>query len=74
MADAADPGAGFSGSRDRRRCCGVPMVTVRFGRKIKLPSTVQIKHQLLVRWLADQTAKEAAEAASKKLDTRPKTA
>jgi hypothetical protein len=35
---------------------------MKFGRKLKLPSTVQIKHQLLVRWLADQTAKEAAEA------------
>jgi hypothetical protein len=33
----------------------------RFGRKLKLPSTAQIKHQLLVSWLADQTAKEAAE-------------
>lgn len=34
----------------------------KFGRKLKLPSTVQIKHQLLLRWLADQTQKEAAEA------------
>jgi hypothetical protein len=37
---------------------------MKFGRKLKLPSTVQIKHQLLVRWLADQTAKEAAEASA----------
>jgi hypothetical protein len=35
---------------------------VRFGRKLKLAPTVQIKHQLLLRWLADQTQKEAAEA------------
>ena len=34
----------------------------RFGKKLKLPSTVQIKHQLLLRWLADQTQKEEAEA------------
>jgi len=39
------------------------MVTLtRFGRKLKVPSTVQIKHELLLRWLADQTAREAAEA------------
>jgi hypothetical protein len=38
------------------------MVSItRFGRKLKLPSTAQIKHQLLLRWLADQTAKEASE-------------
>ena len=37
------------------------MVSItRFGRKLKLPSVLEIKHQLLVRWLADQTAKEAA--------------
>jgi hypothetical protein len=38
------------------------VITRRFGKKLKLPSTVEIKHQLLLRWLADQTAKEAAEA------------
>jgi hypothetical protein len=39
------------------------MVTVRkFGRKISLPSVVQIKHQILLTWLADQTAIEAREA------------
>jgi len=36
--------------------------TTRFGRKLKLPSTTQIKHQLLLMWLAYQTEKEAAEA------------
>jgi hypothetical protein len=35
---------------------------VRFGRKLKIPSTVQIKHELLLLWLKDQTEKEAAEA------------
>jgi hypothetical protein len=39
------------------------MVTAtRFGRKLKLPSTVQIKRELLLCWLADQKAKEAAES------------
>ena len=33
----------------------------RFGKKIKLPPTIQIKHQILLRWLEDQTEKEAAE-------------
>jgi hypothetical protein len=37
---------------------------MKFGKKMKLPSTVEIKHQLLVRWLADQTAIEAAEASA----------
>jgi hypothetical protein len=36
--------------------------TIRFGKKLKVPSTVQIKHQLLLFWLKDQLAKEAAES------------
>ena len=36
---------------------------LRFGRKLTVPSTVEIKHQLLMLWLKDQMAKEAAEAA-----------
>jgi len=42
---------------------------IRFGRKLKTPSTVEIKHQLLTLWLKDQMAKEAAEAAAN--DIRP---
>ena len=34
------------------------MIPTRFSRKLKLPSTAQIKHEVLVGWLADQTAKE----------------
>lgn len=34
----------------------------KFGNKLKLPSVVQIKHQILLRWLKDQKAVEAAEA------------
>jgi hypothetical protein len=37
-------------------------ITTRFGKKLKVPSTVQIKHQLLLFWLKDQLAKEAAES------------
>jgi hypothetical protein len=31
----------------------------KFGNTLKEPSVVQIKHQILLRWLADQTAIEA---------------
>jgi len=49
-----------------------PMVTIaRFGKKLKLPSTVQLKHQLLLRWLADQTLKEEAEAMAAARTDRP---
>lgn len=34
----------------------------KFGNKLKLPSVVQIKHQILLKWLKDQKAVEAAEA------------
>jgi hypothetical protein len=65
------------GPRDARavaRVCIDPstkersMVTSRFGKKIRLPSTVQIKHQLLVMWLADQEKKEEAARASQMVD------
>jgi hypothetical protein len=38
------------------------MITTRSGRKLKLPSTAQIKHDVLVGWLADQTVKEELES------------
>jgi hypothetical protein len=38
---------------------------LRFGRKLTVPSTIEIKHQLLMLWLKDQVAKEAAEAVAK---------
>ncbi len=33
----------------------------KFGNKLKSPSVVQIKHQILLKWLKDQKAVEAAE-------------
>jgi hypothetical protein len=42
----------FEGAMEKRK----------FGNKLKLPSIVQIKHQILLKWLKDQKAVEAAEA------------
>jgi hypothetical protein len=39
----------------------------RFGKKIKLPPTIQIKREILLRWLEDQTDKEAAEVRKDRL-------
>ena len=36
-------------------------IVTRFGKKLKVPSTVQIKHQFLLWWLARQTEKESLE-------------
>jgi hypothetical protein len=61
LARAAVPGAASSRSI---RCYGggEPMVSItRFGKKLRTPSTFQIKHQFLIWWLKHQTAKEAAE-------------
>jgi hypothetical protein len=41
----------------------------RFGKKIKLPPTVQIKREILLRWLADQTEIEAPEARKDRFET-----
>jgi hypothetical protein len=48
------------------------MVTItRFGKKLKVPSTVQIKHGLLLRWLADQQQKEAVESEKQRAGSEP---
>ena len=36
--------------------------TIRFGNKVRVESTFQLKHRLLLWWLKTQTAKEAGEA------------
>ena len=43
----------------------------RFGKKIKLPPTVQIKREILLRWLADQTEVEAAEVRKDRFEKQP---
>jgi len=43
----------------------------RFGKKIKLPPTVQIKREILLRWLADQTEIEAAEVRKGSFEKQP---
>jgi hypothetical protein len=49
--------------RERTPCIeACIMMKMRFGKKLKLPSTVQIKRELLVMWLADQRTREADEA------------
>ena len=35
---------------------------IKFGKKVRVESTFQIKHQLLLWWLKHQAAKEASEA------------
>jgi hypothetical protein len=42
-------------------------VGTRFGKKLKVPSTFQVKHQFLLWWLERQTAKETVEAGAEKL-------
>ena len=43
----------------------------RFGKKIKLPPTVQIKREILLRWLANQTEVEAAEVRKDRFEKQP---
>jgi hypothetical protein len=42
----------------------------RFGKKIKLPPTIQIKREILLRWLEDQTDKEAAEVRKDRFESQ----
>jgi hypothetical protein len=43
----------------------------RFGNKIKLTPTVQIKREILLSWLKDQTDKEAAEVRKDRSEKQP---
>jgi hypothetical protein len=61
MGGASPGGAPVACTVGCRRWSGPMTITARFGRKLKVPSTAQIKHQLLHLWLKDQLAKEAAE-------------
>jgi hypothetical protein len=47
----------------------IEILARRFGKKIKLPPTVQIKREILLRWLADQTEIEAAEVRKDRFET-----
>ena len=61
MASAPTGGAHVGGTFDCRNAAHPMTITTRFGKKLKVPSTFQIKHQLLLFWLKNQVAKEAAE-------------
>ena|SRR5689334_5224375 len=58
----------FSAQKDPARCRvflhGEQMAnSLRFGKKVRVESTFQIKHRLLLWWLKHQAAKEASDAA-----------
>lgn len=40
------------------------MTAIRFGKRLKVPSTLQIKHRFLLWWLRHQAAKEVAEVSA----------
>jgi hypothetical protein len=61
VAGAPCGGAHLAYTFDSRNGPHPMTITTRFGKKLKVPSTFQIKHQLLLSWLKDQLAKEAAE-------------
>jgi hypothetical protein len=61
VAGAPAGGAHLACAFDCRNKVGRMTITTRFGRKLKVPSTFQIKHQLLLFWLKNQLAKERDE-------------
>jgi hypothetical protein len=61
VAGAPTGGARVAWTFDRRNGTHPMVIITRFGRKLKVPSTFQIKHQLLLFWLKNQSAEEAAE-------------
>jgi hypothetical protein len=61
MAGAPTCGAHLACTLNCRNKAGPMTITTRFGKKLRVPSTFQIKHQLLLFWLNDQIVKEAAE-------------
>ena len=62
MAGAPTRGARVAWTFDRRNGTHPMTITTRFGRELRVPSTFQLKHQLLLFWLKNQSAKEAAES------------
>ena len=61
VARAAPSGAHLARPFDCHNETDPMTMTTRFGKKLKIPSTFQIKHQLLLFWLKNQITKEAAE-------------
>jgi hypothetical protein len=61
VAGATTGGAHAACTFDCRNEAGPMTITTRLGTKLRVPSTFQIKHQLLLFWLKNQVAKEAAE-------------
>lgn len=45
--------------------------SIRFGKKVGVESTFQIKHRLLLWWLKSQTAKEANETVAETVRSPP---